>query len=102
MADTNLRALAEAALAAERATEVLESSDDPRADKLIGAYEDALDMFRGNFWHNDYLALLAERDAARDLLDRVEQACLDWAAGTKWGVRRILDRIDLSPPEAQS
>lgn len=30
--------------------------------------------------------------------DQIEQACLDWAAMTKWGVRRILNRMDLTPP----
>jgi hypothetical protein len=33
-----------------------------------------------------------------DLRESIERACLDWAAGTKWGVRRLLDRIDLYPP----
>ena len=33
-----------------------------------------------------------------DVRDSIEQACLDWAVMTKWGVRRILNRMDLTPP----
>lgn len=37
---------------------------------------------------------------ADDMRDSIEQAAHDWAAGSGWTVRRILNRIEVFPPAA--